>query len=711
MSFVARTELAGAPVQAADPTLGYAAAPSERREGLTIDFRSVGAALMRRRNWIVAPLLLGLLGGLFVALTTAPRYTSTVQILVDPRDVQVVKSDTPLRAPSPDGSATLAENAMIMLRSVNVQMQVVDKHRLFEDVEFVGAPGLIARLFGRNGVEDHATRRLRAMNALERRLATRRSDKSSIIEASVWTQEAQKSADLANSLAAAYLDQQMASEADTARRAVQATQARLDELGKRVERAERDVEDYRARNNLQASAGRLVSEQQMQELNTQLVAARARAADARAKYEAARRLSVAGIERGEVPEAVNSQLIGQLRLKYAEASRLEADARQRLGDRHPEMMSLAAQARDARAQIVGELSRIVRAAQAEHERAQAAEATLSQALTDARARTTDTSEASVRLRELERQAEASRSIYAAFLKRTRELAEQEDINPIAARVISPANPAQFSSSLSRSLAVVGLTVAGGLVGLFLTLLVEQFDGTLRNRRQFQELSGLPVLGDFARPGGGRAAEGVLRAPVMDAPRSPEALAAFRIADSFAAKAEPDRPRSVLFVGVSAVETAELTLNVAIAAAQAGWRVLMVDSNPGVGVSRHLEVSPGAGLREVLDGLSSLPGAILADERTAVRILPQTSAAAGPAHRSRPAAGRIAARILTPASGFELTFVDGGGWGLDGTAAAFAGAVDDIVLVVPAGRISSAEVRDALESLAPFRDRLAGIVTA
>lgn len=711
MSFVSRTELTGFN-PGAQTAPGFGAATFERRtEGLTIDFRSVLSALVRRKWWIILPAVIGAVIGLLAAMSIEPRFSSTVQLLVDPREVQVVKSDTPLRTPTPDGSAIMAENAMIMLRSANVQMQVVDKHRLYEDPEFVGSPGLISSLLGRNAVDPLDVRRLRAMNGLDRRLTTRRTDKSSVVEASVFTMDPAKSALLANSLAAAFLEQQTASEQDTARRALQATNARLVELGQRVEKTERDVEDYRARNNLQSSSGRLVSEQQMQEMTSQLVMARARAADARAKYDAARKLTVTGIERGEIPEAVNSQLIGQLRLKYAEASRLEADARQKFGDRHPEMMALAAQARDSRAQIIAELNRIVKAAQTDFERSKAAEEQLQQALAQARTQTSDTSEASVKLRELERQADVSRQIYSAFLKRTRELAEQEDINPISARVISPANPAQYSTSMSRSVVLMGLTITGGLLGLLLTLLLEQFDATLRNRKQFQELSGLPVLAEFSGFQGRRSPDDPLRAPVIDKPRSAAALAAVRVADTFAARADADRPRVVLLVGVGQVDTTELTLNVAIAAAQASWRVLLVDADGGgTGLSRHLEVQPGTGLREVLEGTSRFSASVLNDDRTAVRILPLSGTARSRAS-FRPSAAQVATQVLDPAANYELIFVDGGVWGTDATAYAFAGAVDDIVLVAPSGRIAAHDVSETLEGFAPFRDKLAGIVTA
>lgn len=712
MSFISRARspdvrpfAAGGGTRAGSRNAAYAPEPAQ--DAVTIDFRSFLRALGRRRWWIVVPLVVAGLAGLAGALSIQPRFVSSVQVLVDPRDVQVIRSDTPLRTPSPDGSATLAENAIVMLRSSAVLAQVVQREGLADDPEFIGAPGLLSK----GGVGDSLdVRRLRATGGLDRRLTTRRAERSSVVEAAVATTDAAKSARLANALAAVYLDIQTANEGDTARKAAQSATARLDELGQKLEKSERDVEDYKARNNLQTTNGRPVAEQQLQELNSQLTLARARASDARAKVDSMKKLSLSAIENGEMPEAANSQVIGQLRIKYAEAARLEADARNRLGDRHPEMAALAAQTRDARSQITNELSRISRAAQSEFDRAKASEDALARSVDQLRSQTSDQGESSVRLRELERQAEANRTIYNAFLKRARELNEQTDINPLSARVISPATPAQFSTSVSRSLVLMGATLAGGALGLLLALLAEQFDGRLRDRRGFQEATGLPVIADFAEGSARRRADDALRAPVIDAPRSALALGACRIADTFAALAEEGRPRSVLFLGVGAATATEIALNAAIAAAQATWRVLLIDGDgAGHGLSRHLDVAPEFGLRDILSRRATLAGSVMADETTDVQILAQ----AGGDRTSvamRPSPQQIETLVLNDAHDFELIFVDGGVIGRDATAYAFAGAVDDIVLVAATGQTSSRQISDALEHTQPYADKVRGLVT-
>ena len=67
------------------------------------------------------------------------------------------------------------------------------------------------------------------------------------------------------------------------------------------------------------------------------------------------------------------------------------------------------------------------------------------------------SQASVRLRELERDVEASRDVYQSFLKRSRETEEQETLNTSSARIIGEATVPQrrtFPPAMSL-LAMIG----------------------------------------------------------------------------------------------------------------------------------------------------------------------------------------------------------------------------------------------------------------
>jgi uncharacterized protein involved in exopolysaccharide biosynthesis len=106
-----------------------------------------------------------------------------------------------------------------------------------------------------------------------------------------------------------------------------------------------------------------------------------------------------------------------------------------VGPRHPSITNLDAQIQGVQKLINEELSRIATAARSDLERTQASEKALEADLETLQAEAVTTSQASVRLRELERDVEAGRAIYQAFLARARETGEQQSIDNTNARVI------------------------------------------------------------------------------------------------------------------------------------------------------------------------------------------------------------------------------------------------------------------------------------
>src|SRR5579871_5312219 len=90
------------------------------------------------------------------------------------------------------------------------------------------------------------------------------------------------------------------------------------------------------------------------------------------------------------------------------------------------------------------------------------EASLSPSLDAKKRQSVQLSHASVRLRELERDVEASRDVYQTFLKRSRETEEQESLNTSNARIIGEATVPQrrsFPPAMSL-LAAIGFVLCG-----------------------------------------------------------------------------------------------------------------------------------------------------------------------------------------------------------------------------------------------------------
>ena len=120
--------------------------------------------------------------------------------------------------------------------------------------------------------------------------------------------------------------------------------------------------------------------------------------------------------------------------------------------------------------IGDEVARIAQAAQSDLNRARANQHALEATLESLKREAVTTSQASVKLRELEREAESNRALYEAFLKRAKELGEQEEVNTSNTRLIAPAMPPASRSGPKPPLVFVGLLFAGLVLGAGLALL-------------------------------------------------------------------------------------------------------------------------------------------------------------------------------------------------------------------------------------------------
>ena len=129
-----------------------------------------------------------------------------------------------------------------------------------------------------------------------------------------------------------------------------------------------------------------------------------------------------------------------LRQQLADLSRLSAETRMQLGPRHPAVADQLAQMRDLERSIGREKSRIIDSTLKELDRAVAAETAIRRELERLKGETTTNDRALIGQRELERDVDAQRTIYEAFLRRARETSEQERLDTTNMRVISAATP-------------------------------------------------------------------------------------------------------------------------------------------------------------------------------------------------------------------------------------------------------------------------------
>ncbi|TSE02566.1 succinoglycan biosynthesis protein exop [Mesorhizobium intechi] len=434
-----------------------------------IDPMQVVRGIARSKLLIITTTLIGAGLGVAIALSTPKKYESMTELVVDPRDLKLSDRDLTQMAVVPDATLVNVENQIRLLTSGTVLGKVVNKLNLANDPEFngqgaggLGVMSLIRSILLRHDGPaggDESRRLSLAVGNLAESLAVERAGKTSTITIGVTTQNAQKSALIAETMTDVFLQTSGELQSLTAGRANNELTAKLEEMRKGVEAAERKVEDFRATHDLVDAQGHLISDDEMLKVNEQLSVARARTAELNARAASARSINVNSVLGGTLPEEINSNTMSDLRAQYATLKQEADRAAVRLGPRHPELQALNAQLAGARDRIAAELSRIASSLQVDLKRSVQVQQDLASQLARMKVRSGDVNSDLVSMRELERDAAAKRSVYEQYLLRAKEIGEQKGINTANMTVISPPSVPLEPNGPSR--------VVMALAGLFM----------------------------------------------------------------------------------------------------------------------------------------------------------------------------------------------------------------------------------------------------
>ncbi len=430
-----------------DPPYVSRVPPLQANQSASLTTSAVLDLLWRGRFWISFGALLGLFCGIAFLVVATPRYTASSQLLINPQDLRLV--DNSVTAPSQQSEANLAEveSQVRVLVSQKVLGQVVDKLDLTHDPEFVhhssqlmtAVKDMVSTL-GLHPAPEANNPAVSAQRVLANIVSARREDRTYVVDLAVTTAEPEKSVAIADAIVEAYLQSQGQTRTALADRATRELSGRLDDLKAKVRDAEDRVEDYKSKNGISSTRGPngILTDQQLGEMSTQLVAARARTDAAKSRFDQIRSALTKSTDIGALTEAVQSPTISGLRLQYAEIVRREAELMGQLGARHPSVIDIKAQDLQLKNLIAAEVRRLAASAQGDYQRALSSQIALSKAVDLQEARNHSTDQSLVHLRELERDVEASRTVYQSFLVRSQETGQEGRLNSANVSVISDA---------------------------------------------------------------------------------------------------------------------------------------------------------------------------------------------------------------------------------------------------------------------------------
>ena len=614
--------------------------------------------------------------GIIYLATARPSYTAAATMLIDTKNSRLFQQQSAVSDLPVDTSAV--ESQVEIIKSESIALAVIKKLNLTDDPEFVGPGGgligtllgAVTGLFASNEPSSELSRSFAlsrsAVGAFRSRLKVARVGLTYVIVIAFRSFNPDRAAQVANAVAEAYVDDQLEAKYEAARRAGTWLQTRLRELRGQASSAERAVVAFKNKNGMVDTGGRTINEQQLAELNSDLVLARSRTAEARAKLDRVQAVlqsnSPEATVAGTVADTLKNEVITKLRSQYLELARREADWIPRYGANHLAVVNVHNQMREIQNSIRSELQSIAETYKSDFEIARQNEESAQKQLDHAVSQSHVTNEAQVALRELESNAQTYRALYDNFLQRYMESVQQQSFPITEARVISAATRPGGKSEPKTSL-VMGLAVMVGLAfGMAAAVWREFADRVFRTVKQVETVlqtdcialvpavkEGSPTANvTDARRGIKREAQGrevqivrneqspdagqqtIAPAPgvyttILEAPFSAfaEAIRSIKVAIDQSPAVTEGRiigfTSSVPGEGKSSISAA-----VARLAAQTGARTILVDCdlrNPSL--SRLLAPKAAAGLLDVMTGKATLEKAILLDRATNLNFLPAT----------------------------------------------------------------------------------------
>lgn len=428
-----------------DRDIARPVADNARRPG-EVDIGLLFSILLRQ--WLLILTITLLFVGIgFTYATLAPRvWQSTARVLLDPRDKQVAGPG--LSQPLQGVDAVWIDTQANIVTSAAILSTVIDKLGLEKDPEFGGA-------------------RDETLRALVKAITVARADQTYVLDISVRSGAADRSARIAQELAEAFVANQVEVKEAAVREASNLIDRQLDDLRSKARAAQEKLEAYRRDHGILTANGRSVDEDTLRQLNDAYVAARVRTQDAKARRD---KIAAARANGSDAAlSGIDSTVLSRLKIERALAARTVGELAQDLGPSHPRMIAARGDLSRADAQIEAELKTLSASTDAEYQVAVAAEAAARKALDDASAVVTDTGERTIELRELENEASLRADMYKNYVARTEEIRLQANTQVSDARVIAPAN-VPLSPFAPRRTIILALAGIAGL-GLALTIAI------------------------------------------------------------------------------------------------------------------------------------------------------------------------------------------------------------------------------------------------
>jgi succinoglycan biosynthesis transport protein ExoP len=594
--------------------------------------------VLRKRRWtVLSILLLVITTALIGTLKQRPVYRSTAVLQIDKENPNILsfKDAFEINTSSDD----YLETAYNVLQNENLVMRVIDKLHLERIPEFAEKPSLLRRMltggwlkpagsnpepaWGQNPADPAYEDTIKAFL---RRLTIDPVRRSRLVRISFDSFDPSLAAQVVNTLATNYIDQNLEAKWDATQKASEWLSQQLVSLKAKLEKSSEELQSYAQANSIVfLDEKQSMTAKKLEQLQEEATRAEADAAQKESIYN-----QIKGGDLSSVPGIQENKLYQELSVKLADMRRDYSELTATFTPEYPKVKRLKSQMDEVERSLEKERSSFANQVTTEYRVAATRKRIIDQAVAQQTREFNSIAQKSVQYNILKREADTNRQLYEGLLERVKEASVSAGMRASNIRIVShgrvPLQPATPRPLLNAALALI----AGLSLGAGMAFFQEYLDDSLKTPDDVQRYLRLSALGmipsanatgrgklgygyaarkslaaGYAAKGQGTALHSEIIGLDGQAPLS-EAYRSLRTSVLLSASGRP--PRSILITsGQPGEGKTTTTVNLAIALAQLGGRAVVIESDmrrPRIG--SLLDIAPTSkGLSTLLTGQFTL----------------------------------------------------------------------------------------------------------
>ncbi len=385
------------------------------------------------------------------------------------------------------------------------------------------------------------------------------------------------SALIVNSVAKAYIEDLLDMKMSTSRYAMRWLTEKAEEERAKLEKSEQALQDYQRMKDIVTLENRIAMvPEKLSEVATKIASAESKRKELEALYAKVREVMQNPDKADTIPVIASDPTVQSLRVQILKAEQNIGDMSKRFGQKHPAMITAVADLKVLKEKRAQEIRRVVESIRNEYELAKANEENFHKMASQTKSETLNLNEKFIQYEALKRDAETSKQLFDAIIKKIKEQDITQDIRTVNVWVVEKAEVPKAAAKPNKPRNVLLGFVIGLLGGIGLAFFVEYLDNTIKSAEDVEAKLGVPVLGivPLLKTGESKMEEILLKEPHSVFAENYKVL---RTAILLSSAVTP--PKNILVTSAAPGEGKTVTsVNLAMTIAQAAHSVLLIDSD-------------------------------------------------------------------------------------------------------------------------------------